>query len=56
MSRPPSKTEWDTSRLLAEGRAYLESDDLSFEEIASQATQSAAIISNRIKPYRRVDR
>ena len=51
MSRLPSKTEWDTSRLLAEGRAYLESDDLSFEEIASQATQSAAIISNRIKPY-----
>ncbi|MBR1147510.1 hypothetical protein [Bradyrhizobium sp. AUGA SZCCT0431] len=36
---------------MAEGRAYLDSDDLSFEEIASQVIQSATVISNRIKPY-----
>lgn len=49
--RPPSKMEWDTSRLWATGRAYLDNDDLSFKEIASRVIESATVISNRIRPY-----
>jgi hypothetical protein len=43
--------EWDTSRLWATGRAYLDNDDLSFKEIASRVIESATVISNRIRPY-----
>jgi hypothetical protein len=50
MIRSPSRTEWDTSRLSALGRAYLD-NDLSFEEIVSRVIESATVISNRIKPY-----
>ncbi|OCK55549.1 hypothetical protein [Bradyrhizobium sp. LMTR 3] len=51
MIRPPSSTEWDTSRLSAERRAYLDKG-LLFKEIAAQVIESATVISSRIEPYR----
>lgn len=46
--RPPSRTEWDTSRM---GRAYLD-DNIRFGEMAAQAVDRAAIIGGKIEPYR----
>lgn len=46
--RPPTRTEWDTSRM---GRAYLDAS-LHFEEIAAEAADRAAIVGGKIEPYR----
>ncbi|MBR1227025.1 hypothetical protein JQ600_19020 [Bradyrhizobium sp. AUGA SZCCT0176] len=50
MIKPPSRTEWDTSALVANGRTYLD-DGLSFKEIAARVIESATVISSRIEPY-----
>ena len=55
MIRPPSRTEWDTSGLSAERRAYLD-DGLSFEEIAARVIENATVICSRIEPYERPPR
>lgn len=46
--RPPSQTEWDTSRM---GRTYLDAS-LHFEEMAARAADLAAILGGKIEPYR----
>ncbi|OSI21193.1 hypothetical protein [Bradyrhizobium canariense] len=55
MIRPPSKTEWGTSGLSAERRAYLDAG-LSFEKITTRVIESATVISSCIEPYRNAPR
>jgi len=50
MIKPPSRIEWDTSALSADRRIYLDTD-LSFEQMAAQVIEHAAVIGSRIEPY-----